>query len=58
MFSDIYAEVSEVHTKKTLVKVLFQLLYSSNSEKVQALKCTQSIKVKSRPLKDISFSLF
>lgn len=30
------------------VKVLIQLLYSSKSEKVQALECNQSIKVNSR----------
>ena len=30
----------------------------SESEKVQLLKCTESIKVKSRPLKDISIGYF
>ncbi len=37
--------------KKTLVKVevLTQLLYSNKSDKVQVLKCVQSIKVKSAP---------
>ncbi len=42
--------------KKRLVKVrvLTQLLHSSQSNKVQVVKCTQSIKVKSFPLKDIS----
>ncbi len=45
--------------KKTLAKaeVLTQLIYSSQSKKVQALKCTHSIKVKSFPLKDISVAI-
>lgn len=37
----------------TLVE-LIQLLYSSESNKVHALKCTQSIQIKSSALKDIS----
>lgn len=40
--------------KKKMVKILIQLPYSSRSYKVQALNCTQSIKVQSLPLKDIS----
>ncbi len=40
--------------KKVKVEVLTQHLYSSQSNRVQAVKCTQSIKVKSFPLKDIS----
>ncbi len=35
----------------TYVEILIQLLYSSKSNKVQVVKCTQSIKVKSFPLK-------
>lgn len=35
-----------------------QLLYSNKSEKVQTENCTQSKKVKSSSLQDISTSLF
>ena len=52
------SEVAKVHTvcpqAEVQTEVLFQLLYSSESNKVQALKCSQSIKVKSLLLKNIS----
>lgn len=38
------------------VEAMLQLLSSGMSKKVQNLKCTQSIKVKSIPLKDITTS--
>ena len=46
--------------RETLVKVevLIHILYLSKSQKVQALKCTQSIKVKNGPLRDISTGCF
>ncbi len=40
------------------VKVLTQILYPSKSDKVHVLKCTQSIKGKSFPLKNISIGHF
>ena len=41
------AEVANVYTAFTQVEdTLIQLIYSSKSEKVQALKCAQNIKVK------------
>ncbi len=43
---------------KVKVDVVTQLRFSSKSNKVQVLKCTQSIKVKNIPLKDISTSHF
>ena len=45
-------------TWKVHVEILIQLLCSSKGEKLQVLKCTQSIKVKSHPLKEISASCF
>ncbi len=45
--------------QKRLVKVELptQRLHSSQINKVQVVKCTQSIKVKSFPLKDISVQI-
>ena len=40
-------------SRRTETCVLIQILYLSKSENIQALKCTQSIKIKS-PLRDIS----
>ena len=40
--------LSEMH-----IFSLFQLLYSSKSKNIQALKCTPSVKIKSFPLKHI-----
>lgn len=37
-------------------EILIQLLYSSKGKRVQALKCTHSIKVKTPSLKEISAS--
>ena len=40
------------------MKVLIQLLYSSKSKKVQAQKCTQSIKVKNIPSEGLFYWQF
>ena len=51
------AEVTKAHTFFTQVAIQIkkrQRLNSCKSEKVQAFKCSQSINMKSSPLKDIS----
>lgn len=58
IYEQVWHKYMSRRTDTQKVEALIQLLSSGMSKKVQNLKCTQSIKVKSIPLKDISTGCF